>query len=208
MARTKRFWSRYRPQAGVVNHPQPGAAPRANPIARWLTVLLGLVMITLAGLIGHDLWYVFEQKEPSKAWAAPVFEWIGSAAVTDAAVAVGVLVSLIGLWFIVAALKPRKTTHVKVDSPTSMWVRPVDIARKATATGRMELGKVPVSSRASKKKLDVHVTDEGGEASQARLASSLEQQFVRLHPQPQVRVTVKQPVEATRNARSGSSREI
>ena len=193
MARTKRFWSRYRPAAVGPHYPQPGPRPRATPLARWLTVALGLVMITLAGLIGHDLWYHFEVDQPERAWLPPVFSWLGGAAVTTAAVAVGAVISLIGLWLIVSAVKPRRKTHIQVESPTSMWVRPVDIARKATATARTELGKVPVSSKATKKKIAVRVTDSRGPASQERLTRNLSTQFARLRPQPTVSVTVVAP---------------
>lgn len=178
----------------VGGRPQPGGEPRATPFARWLTVVIGMMFITAAALIGHDLWYLYQDYRPQELWLDPVFTWLGGAKVESMAVVVGTLLALLGLWFVIIALKPRKRTHMPVNSATSMWVRPVDIARKATATGRYELGKVPVTSRATKKKLDVRVVDDGGEVARDRLAASLSQQMARLEPAPQISVSVTPPV--------------
>lgn len=171
--------------------PAPGAEPKGNPFVRWLTVLLGLLFLGVASVIGRDLWYHYQGDIPHKAWLRSAFAWIGSANVDGTGAAVGILMVLVGMWFILSALRPRPRRHVQVASPTSsIWVRPVDIARKSTAAVRSELGQTSITSRASRRKLTVNVVDDGSENLAGRLDSALNREVQRLNPTPRVKVNV------------------
>lgn len=180
----------------VVPGPRPGAEPKGNPAVRWLTVLLGLLLLGLAGVVGRDLWYRYQENDPQNSWIRPVFEWLGTAAVDAMGVTVGIIVSLVGLWLLITSLLPRPRRHIAVTSPSSIWVRPVDVARNATASARNELGRANISSRATRNKLTVNVVDDGTGHLDERLASTLTQEVARLNPAPNVKVNIQQPTQA------------
>lgn len=176
--------------------PRPGAEPKGTPAVRWLTILVGLLFLAFAGIIGRDLWYRYQENDPQNSWIKPVFEWLGGAAVDPVGVTVGIIVAIIGLWLIITAFKPRPRTHMQVVSPTSIWVRPVDVARKATASTRSELGRANIASRATRKKLTVNVEDDGSGQLEERLEGNLNQQLQRLSNPPRVKINVHEPVPA------------
>lgn len=173
--------------------PTPGAEPKGNPAVRWLAVLLGLLFLALAGVIGRDLWCRYQKDDPTNSWIRPVFEWIGTADVSPVGVTVGIIVALIGLWLLITSFMPRPRTHVNVQSSSSIWVRPVDVARKATASARSELGRSRISSRATRRTLTVEVEDDGTGYIDQRLSAALAEEVKRLNPVPQVNVTVHPP---------------
>lgn len=176
--------------------PRSGAEPKGTPSVRWLTVLLGLLLLALSGIIGRDLWYRYQENDPENSWVRPVLDWLGTAAVNPAGVAIGIVVALVGLWLVIAALKPRPRRYVQVDSASSIWMRPVDIARKATASARSELGRANIASRATRKKLTVNVEDDRSPDLDQRLTEVLNGEMQRLTRTPKVRVNVHRPTQA------------
>ncbi|CAM4331786.1 MULTISPECIES: hypothetical protein [Corynebacterium] len=181
--------------------PHPGEEPRANPAVRWLTLLIGLILLALTAVVGRDLWYFFQNGNSDDSWLRPVFEFVGRATMDVTAVTVGIIIAIIGLVLIVYAFVPRGRTHVRVDSPASIWTRPVDIARKATHTTRAEVGNARIQSRADRKKLRVQVEDDGsGAALQERLTSVLSGEFQRLTAPPAISVKVTPKQQSTASA--------
>ena len=75
-------------------------------------------------------------------------------------------------------------------------MRPVDIARKATASARSELGRANIASRATRKKLTVNVEDDGSPDLDQRLTEVLNGEMQRLTRTPKVRVNVHRPTQA------------
>jgi len=45
----------------------------------------------------------------------------------------GVVAVLVGVWWVLAALKRRRRTAVQLDADTAVWMRPLDLARVAEA---------------------------------------------------------------------------
>lgn len=174
--------------------PHPGGEPRANPAARWITVVVGLAFLALSGLLARELWFVY-QDEPYTSWVQPVLDFLANHVVDAVAVTVGVILSLIGLWLIIASFMPRKRTHVRVNSTASVWMRPVDIARKATSTARAETGGETIRSKADRKKLTVDVPEDGTGTAQERVAAALNGEFARLQTPPAVTVKTTAPVQ-------------
>ncbi|WKK60842.1 hypothetical protein QYQ98_07320 [Corynebacterium sp. P3-F1] len=176
--------------------PRAGAEPKGNPAVRWLTILLGLVFLALSGVIGRDLWYRYQDNDPQNSWVRPVLDWLGTATVNPVGVTVGVIVALIGLWLIITAFKPRPRRYVRIESASSIWTRPVDIARKATASARSELGRSNIASRATRKKLTIDVEDDGSQGLDQRLTEVLSGEMQRLAQAPKVRVNIHRPTQA------------
>lgn len=179
--------------------PHPGSEPRGNPAARWITVVIGLALLALSGVIARDLWYR-SQGDPHNSWLAPVFEFLGSTPINAAAIALGVVLSLLGLWLMVTAFVPRPRTHVAVDSTASIWIRPVDVARKATHTVRAEIGGANVRSQADRKRLTVLAEDDGSGTAQDRASTVLEHEFHRLTRPPSVSVKLAPQTPETPHA--------
>ncbi|WKD56841.1 hypothetical protein CAPI_01335 [Corynebacterium capitovis DSM 44611] len=169
----------------------PGAEPRANPPARYLAVSIGLVFLAVAAVAARDLWYRFAAKHPSDSWVGAALSWLAAGDVSPAVVAAGVVLSLAGLWLIVSAFRPRGRTHVRVNSDASMWMRPVDIARKATYVTRADIGANKISSRADRRTLTVQLEDDASGAGLAsRVEERLNREFTHLARPPRTRVIV------------------
>lgn len=168
--------------------PHPGVEPRANPAARWIATLLGLVLLGLAGLAGYDLWVHYSDTSRSqllpRAW-----EFLGAQEITGVMVGVGIVIAIVGLILAIVAFMPRAKTHIRVASPVSIWVRPVDVARKATHTTRAEFGAGDIRSRADRSNLKVELNTEGDQAELAQqVTATLNQEFSRLATPPSVSV--------------------
>lgn len=184
--------------------PHPGGEPRANPAARWITVVIGLVFLTLSGLLARELWFLY-QDVPFTSWVRPVLDFLADHVVDAVTVTIGILVSLVGLWLVITSFLPRKRTHLRVNSTASVWMRPVDIARKATATARAETGGETIRSKADRKKLTVDVPEDGTGTAQQRVAATLTSEFSRLQTPPAVTVKSTAPVQSTQPATASVS---
>lgn len=170
--------------------PHPGDEPRGNPAARWLAVLISLLLLALAGVAGRDLWFHRYRDEPlDESWLGRTWDFLGSFAVDAAAVAAGIALIVLGLILLFLTFKPRPHGYVRVNSPASIWTRPVDVARKATYTTRGDLGGEQVRTKANRKSVKVHVVDDGtGAAMQERVTRSLNSEFKALNTPPAVSV--------------------
>ena len=170
--------------------PHPGDEPLGNPASRWFAVLISLLLLALAGVAARDLWYHFYGDEaPSDSWLGRTWDFLGSFEADVTAVVVGILLVLVGLFLVFFTFKPRPHGHVRVNSPASIWTRPVDIARKTTFTTRGDLGGEQVSTKANRKSVKVQVVDDGsGPAMQDRITRALNDEFRVLKAQPAVSV--------------------
>ena len=170
--------------------PHPGDEPLGNPASRWFAVLISLLLLALAGVAARDLWYHFYGDEaPSDSWLGRTWDFLGSFEADVTAVVVGILLVLLGLFLVFFTFKPRPHGHVRVNSPASIWTRPVDIARKTTFTTRGDLGGEQVSTKANRKSVKVQVVDDGsGPAMQERITRALNDEFRVLKAQPAVSV--------------------
>lgn len=170
--------------------PHPGDEPLGNPASRWFAVLISLLLLALAGVAARDLWYHFYGDEaPSDSWLGRTWDFLGSFEADVTAVVVGILLVLLGLFLLFFTFKPRPHGHVRVNSPASIWTRPVDIARKTTFTTRGDLGGEQVSTKANRKSVKVQVVDDGsGPAMQERITRALNDELRVLKAQPAVSV--------------------
>ena len=170
--------------------PHPGDEPLGNPASRWFAVLISLLLLALAGVAARDLWYHFYGDEaPSDSWLGRTWDFLGSFEADVTAVVVGILLVLLGLFLLFFTFKPRPHGHVRVNSPASIWTRPVDVARKTTFTTRGDLGGEQVSTKANRKSVKVQVVDDGsGPAMQERITRALNDEFRVLKAQPTVSV--------------------
>ena len=170
--------------------PHPGDEPLGNPISRWLAVLTSLLLIALAGIGARDLWYnYYENEPPSDSWLGQTFEFLGTFTSEILAVVIACALILLGLWLVVVSFTRRPRRFVRVNSPVSIWTRPVDVARKSTRTVHGDLGAEQVRSKATRKAVKVEVADDGsGPALQERITRSLNNELKSLANPPAVSV--------------------
>ena len=207
------------PEQGHAVGPHPGDEPLGNPASRWFAVLISLLLLALAGVAARDLWYHFYGDEaPSDSWLGRTWDFLGSFEADVTAVVVGILLVLLGLFLLFFTFKPRPHGHVRVNSPASIWTRPVDIARKTTFTTRGDLGGEQVSTKANRKSVKVQVVDDGsGPAMQERITRALNDEFrvlktppavsVKLLPSPAAQQVVAQRANAPQQAAGSASAE-
>lgn len=170
--------------------PHPGDEPLGNPASRWLAVLTSLLLLALSGVAARDIWYHFYGDESlADSWLGRTWNFLGSFASDVAAVTVGIILVLLGLILLFFTFKPRPHGYVRVNSPASIWTRPVDVARKATYTTRGDLGGEQVQTKANRKSVKVQVVDDGsGPAMQERVTRALNNEFHALRTPPAVSV--------------------
>jgi hypothetical protein len=112
--------------------PAPGRPPVAAPAAGYVGALIALLILAAGAVALRD--------------AAVRFGWLQGTAWTDTAVSGldgltyqpwmlpgGVVAILIGLWWVSAALRPRRRTALAVPARTSVWIAKADLARLASA---------------------------------------------------------------------------
>ncbi|MDY5786334.1 DUF6286 domain-containing protein [Corynebacterium sp.] len=168
----------------------PGAEPRGVASVRWLSLALGAALLGLAVALGRDLWMHYRVGRDTS-WTASALRWVADHQIGMVTVAAGVVVSLLGILLLIAAVAPRPRTHVRYSSESSIWMRPVDIARKATFVAREESGAEHVRSQASRKRVLVQLhmpAGTKGDFARTRVEEALTGQFAGLHRVPRIDV--------------------
>lgn len=138
--------------AALVAGRAPVAAPAAAPVAVLLAVLvmaLGVVgvrdALVAAGALGGSL---------LTARTADAIDGLGP---EGWMLPVGVVLALVGMWWVLAALRPRRRTELPLSSHVSVWTRPADVARLATATTDDIPGVTKAGTTATRRRVTVRV---------------------------------------------------
>ena len=168
-----------------------GQEPKASPIARALAVILGLLLLAVAGVVIRELAVVMPNSD-QQSWITPITEFFGQDELPEWIVWVGVAAIVVGVVLLIVTFKPRARTHraVKSDAPT--WLRPVDIARISSATAQQLPGARSAHSKFSGKKLKVVVEGDADDASlPERVEKALATKLSYLHDLPKIEVQVE-----------------
>ena len=135
---------------GAARRPRP--APTATPLAGVLWVLL--LAAAVAGI--HDL-LVHLGAVPGTSWTAAVLSALDDQQRQAWFVPAGIAVAVVGVLVVLGALRPRRRTHRQaVDDPT-LWLRPVDLARTASAAALGTADVATASSTVRKQKVRTRV---------------------------------------------------
>jgi len=177
-----------------------GQQPKASPAVRTWAVILGLLLIA-AGIVGvRETWLVGSGSD-AQSWVQPVLDLIATKDLQTWMIWAGVGSIVVGLIFVIAALKTRRSTHLQLASDTaSMWMRPVDIARVSSATARRVPGVASAQTSADSKTTKVTVHGDTDDAElQDRVETAVTQCLAPLQDPPQVIVTVEKIPELDNN---------
>jgi len=173
-----------------------GQQPKASPAARTWAVILGLLLLA-AGVVGvRETWLVGSGSD-AQSWVQPVLNLIATEELQTWMIWAGVASIVVGLIFLFAAVKTRRTTHMQL---ASMWMRPVDIARLSSATARRVPGVASAQTSADSKKAKVTVNGDTDDAElQGRVETAVTRCLAHLKNPPQVTVAVEKIPELDNN---------
>ncbi len=181
-----------------------GQEPRTSPAVRWLSILLALALIGLAAVAIRELWIHYDNTVTWQSWVEPV---LGEVAVEDFQPWMqwaSVIAIVVGLVFLIAALKPRRRTHIRLDSPVSMWARPTDVARMVSATVKRQAGVRSVTTSVRGKKVKVEAESASTDpAAQEKLEQAVDAKlhsFVGSDMRRTVQVSTPEPTEAAKGS--------
>ncbi|KQB84333.1 DUF6286 domain-containing protein [Corynebacterium oculi] len=144
--------------------PGYGQEPKASPAARWVSVLLGLGLIALAGVAGRELWLHYTEEE-RQSWILPLLDDLSQGTFQQWMIPASIVAVIVGLFLILIALKPRRRDYLPVDSQVSLWARPVDLARNTTATAKRVPGITSASTQVRGGTVRLHATATTGDST-------------------------------------------
>ncbi|MDT9593501.1 DUF6286 domain-containing protein [Nocardioides zeae] len=135
------------------------AAPRAFPPAAGVALLLALLAIGAAVVGVHDLaadrgW---SQDSP---WVPPVVDALDGLGPEPWLVGVGVLLGILGVWMIVVALAPARSSHLRANgTEADLWLAPEAVAALAQTVADRTSGVIAAeTTRVSRRRVRVAVT--------------------------------------------------
>lgn len=169
-----------------------GRTPKAVPAAAPWAVLVALVVLAL-GVIGVRDALVAAGALHGTLWTTQTAEAIDGLTKRVWMVPAGVVLALLGLWWVLTALKPRKRTETTVAGSPGAWLRPGDLARLARAAADDVGGVVSVSTTATRRTVTVTATTTTDDSAELRAAISdaVGDKLAALQKAPRVKVRTR-----------------
>jgi hypothetical protein len=155
--------------------------------------LLGPIMALLLAGIGvvllHDA-IAEADSRPGRTWLAAMIDGLDRTTAEWWMIPAGIGVSLVGVWLIVTALRPRSRKMLALTSQTGVFLRTRDVARLASAAADDVDGVLTASTVASRRTVTVTVeSDRDGIAAIVR--DTVGERLAALARPPQVKVRVR-----------------
>jgi hypothetical protein len=179
------------PTGGPTARLQPARLPTGPGTIGWLGPVLALLVVGVGVLAGQDAWVRLQGG--STTWLGSATGALDGLAPSAAVAAVGVVVALVGLWLVVAALKPRTRDALPLGGTSGAHLRTADVARLASGAADQVDGVLRTRSSASRRSVTVDVTTtaaRGGAADGVadRVRTGVEHALRALETPPRVRV--------------------
>lgn len=169
-------------------------APQARmPVAAPAATLPGVIIALAVGAVGagaaHD-GLVTTGAVSGPVWAQTVADTVSGATPQTWMLPAGVAAALVGLWFVVAAVKPRRRTGLPLGTGSAVWIAPRDVARLAASTAASVPGVTRSTATASQRSVTVSVAgaDADLEALRAQIESAVATRLEPLQEAPALRV--------------------
>lgn len=167
--------------------------PKAPAGATFTGIVLALLVIA-TGVVGiHDL-LAGQGWISGSPWLTRAITSLDGVAVASWMVPVAVVVALIGLWLLLVAIKPRRTTHrPATDANLDLWLSSGALAAMATEAAARTPGVASARADArSRRRVDVDVrTTNDTEQTRAAVQDAVESRIAPLTTKS-VRVSVKE----------------
>lgn len=177
-----------------------GQQPKASPAARGWAIFLGLLLLALAVVAGRETWLVATDANASS-WVTPVTDLVARENLETWMIWAGVAAIVVGLIFLIVAFKPRRKTHMRLESErSSVWLRAVDVARRSSAVARQVPGVAAARTQATDKNVKITVNGDTEDPALApRVEEAVSQALQELSSTPRVSVTVEPVQEVETN---------
>lgn len=164
---------------------QPAGAPPAAGVA----VLLAVLLLALAAVLGRDT-LVIAGAVTGRPWTTAALGAVDGLQPQAWMVPVGVVVALVGLWLVVAALRPRPRRDVELGTSGAIWVDRSDTARLAQTAALTADGVLDARASTSRRGVRVRVTTTAQDTSPvvADVRSQVERALSELSPTPSLSI--------------------
>ncbi len=149
--------------------PTAGRTPSAAPAAAPWAVLLALVVLAL-GVVGIRDALVAAGAFGGSSWTKNTANAIDGLTARTWMIPAGIGLAVLGLWWLLAALKPRKRTEISLSGTPGAWMRPADLARLVQPTVENVEGVVSASTSATRRTVTVKATTTARDSAQVRTA--------------------------------------
>lgn len=180
------------PVAATPLDPASARTPLAAARAAYTGAFLALVLLALGAVGIRDSivaagWF----SGNGTLWTSAAIDWIDGLRPAAWMIPAGVAAAIIGAWFLVLALAPRRRTAVVVDASTSIYIDPHSIARVATLAAREVDGVLDATSTATRKKIRVRVTTTGDDTVPAAVTHAVRTALTPLASTPKISVDTR-----------------
>lgn len=135
-------------------------APLAAPAATTVSVVLALVLVGAGIVAGRDALIGFGAITGAP-WIAAGLKAIDGLTAQSWMRPAGIVVAMIGLLLLLAAIKPRKRTHVPTNAPDA-WITPRDVRRVARTAALSLTGVDATTASGSARSLTLSITPVNG----------------------------------------------
>lgn len=177
------------PPSGL--EPLPAAvAPRRGGAARRAGILLAFVLVALGGLALYEGIVAFgavDGPEPAR----DLLNRLDGAEPQTWLIPAGVLMALIGLWLVLAAVRPRPRRALPVTADTGVYLSRRAVESLAEDTASRHPGVVKAAARARRSKVVVRITTDGEPATPGEVRAALGERLDRLADRPAIRVRAR-----------------
>jgi len=149
--------------------PTAGRTPTAAPAAAPWAVLLALVVLAL-GVVGIRDALIAAGAFGGSSWTKNTANAIDGLTARTWMIPAGIGLAVLGLWWLLAALKPRKRTEISLSGTPGAWMRPGDLARLVQSTVENVDGVVSASTSATRRTVTVKATTTARDSAEVRTA--------------------------------------
>jgi len=172
--------------------PTAGRTPTAAPAAAPWAVLLALVVLAL-GVVGIRDALVAAGVFDGSSWTTNTANVIDGLTARTWMIPAGIGLAVLGLWWLLAAGKPRKRTEISLPGTPGAWMRPGDLARLVQPTVENVDGVVSASTSATRRRVTVKATTTARDSAQVRTAitDAVGDRLAALRRAPQVKVKAR-----------------
>jgi hypothetical protein len=169
-----------------------GRAPVAAPAAATVGVLLALLLLG-AGVVGVRDGAVGAGWLHGAYWTRSVAQHIDGLTAQVWMIPVGVVLALVGLWWVLAALKPRRRTALALQARSAVWIRHRDLAHLLAATAEQVPGVTHTSASANPRRVSVTVDTTSTDTTTVRteVTDAVTTRTETLASTPRVKVTAR-----------------
>jgi hypothetical protein len=149
--------------------PTAGRTPTATPAAAPWAVLLALVVLAL-GVVGIRDALIAAGAFGGSSWTKNTANAIDGLTAHTWMIPAGIGLAVLGLWWLLAALKPRRRTEISLSGTPGAWMRPGDLARLVQPTVENVEGVVSASTSATRRTVTVKATTTARDSAEVRTA--------------------------------------